>query len=126
VASFVIRSSDAPVATLLYHPFPNPFPNAQTARACIWFDLRTGGNITLDILDLNGQRVRRLVPGGMAANPFPAGRYGRPPPGGTGCEDRFTWDGTDERGRTVNPGVYVIRLGADGTAFYERTVFQGR
>lgn len=125
-ASFVIRSSDAPVATLLYHPFPNPFPNASSSRACIWFDLRVGGNITLDILDLNGHRVRRLVPGPQATNPFAPGRYGRPPTGGNGCEERFTWDGTDDRGRLVNPGIYIIRLGAEGSAYYERTAFQGR
>jgi hypothetical protein len=126
-ATFVIRSGDAPVATLLYRPFPNPFPNARASHACIWFDLRIAGAVSLDILDFSGYRVRQIVPRPDVTMPMPPGRYGRPASGSPGgCDERFVWDGTDQRGRTVNPGVYIIQLRADGKVFRERTVFQGR
>jgi len=126
-ATFVIRPGDAPVATLLYRPFPNPFPNARASHACIWFDLRIAGAVSLDILDFSGHLVRQIVPRPDVTLPLPSGRYGRPASGTPGgCDERFVWDGTDQRGRIVNRGVYIIRLRADGKVFRERAVFQGR
>lgn len=126
-ATFVLLSDETPLATLLHNPFPSTFPSAAANNVCIWFDLRTPGTVTLDIIDLHGQPVKRLVPGPSMGSALPAGRYGRPSPGATsGCDDRFSWDGTDTRGRRVPPGVYLVRLRADGTQLIKPVNFAGR
>ncbi len=126
-ASFVIRSEDAPLATLLYQNFPNPFPTAMVDRTCLWFDLARAGRVELDILDLRGQPVRRLLPSARVPSPMPPGRYGRPPSGAAGgCDEDFTWDGRTDDGRTVPPGIYLVRFRADGEQELRRIVFRGR
>jgi hypothetical protein len=126
-ATFVILPPDAPRATLLYQNFPNPFPSATVPTTCVWFDLRLPGRVALDVLDLRGHPVRRLVPGPTVDADLPSGRFGRASPqSGQGCDPRFAWDGTDATGRTVPPGVYLLRLRADGREFYRKAVWRGR
>jgi hypothetical protein len=125
--SFVVRSDDAPLATLLYQNFPNPFPTATVDRTCIWFDLERTGRVELDILDLRGQPVKRVLPSATIPQPMIAGRYGRPPAGAAGgCDPDFTWDGRAEDGRTVPAGIYLVRFRADGKQELRRIVFHGR
>jgi hypothetical protein len=126
-ASFVIRAEDAPLATLLYQNFPNPFPSAIVDRTCLWFDLASAGRVELDILDLRGQPVRRILPSARNPAPLPPGRYGRPASGAPGgCDEDFTWDGRTDDGRTVPPGIYMVRFRADGKQELRRIVFRGR
>jgi hypothetical protein len=126
-SSFVIRSDDAPLATLLYQNFPNPFPSATADRTCLWFDLEDAAAVELDILDLRGQPVRRIIPSTVVRGVLPPGRYGRPSTGSVGgCDPNFTWDGTSESGRAVPPGVYLVRMRAGGTQELRRIVFRGR
>lgn len=73
---------------------PNPF-NPITEIRC---DLPGDGNVTLDVYDLSGRAVRRLVDGARAAGTFAA-----------------TWDGRDDRGRQVPSGIYFARLASGGT-----------
>ena len=115
----------APPATLLYQNFPNPFPVGAQDRTCISFDLAAPGMVALDVLDLRGNAVRRLVPSAAFAAPLAPGRYGRDPAGGPGCDPRLTWDGTTAHGTTVPPGVYLIRLQAPGVNAFRRIVFRG-
>jgi hypothetical protein len=126
--SFVVLSDEAPLATLLHNPFPSPFPLGAVTRVCVWFDLENTGPVSLTIVDLRGLVVRRIVPGPqVSGTSLPAGRYGRPTPAATsGCDDRFSWDGTDASGRTVPPGVYIVYLRAAGRDFRRRIVFEGR
>ena len=57
---------------------------------------------------------------------LPAGRYGRPAGDAPGtCDDRFAWDGKDETGAQVRPGVYIYRLTAPGFRDSKRIVYQG-
>jgi hypothetical protein len=126
-ASFVIRSADAPLATLLYQNFPNPFPSATATRTCFWFDLAVAGVVEIDILDLRGQPVRRILPNALVRGPLPPGRYGRPASGASsGCDEAFTWDGTATSGRDVPPGIYLARFRAGGKQELRRIVFRGR
>ncbi|MFL5574547.1 MAG: hypothetical protein ACJ79S_01030, partial [Gemmatimonadaceae bacterium] len=122
-----------PAATLLYQNFPNPFPASAAAAAgglgtCIWFDLGRPGPVRVELFTLRGDRVRTLVPGpGFLAAALPAGRYGRAAAGSnSGCDPRLAWDGTADDGRVVPPGVYLLRLRADGTSQVKKVVFRGR
>ncbi len=129
LGSFVIVDDSAPLTTLLYQNFPNPFPNRDLMRdaTCLWFDLSATGRVGLDILDARGHVVRSIVPGTEFEAVLPPGRYGRPEVGGPGtCDRRFEWDGTAEDGSMVPQGIYIARLvTVDGT-FTKRIVFMGR
>ncbi len=69
--------------------YPNPF-NPETV---IEFGLPKAGPTRLEIYDVQGHLVRRLVDGSM-----PAGLHA------------VRWDGRDESGRRVSSGIYLYRL----------------
>lgn len=128
-ASLVVLDPSVPPATILFQNFPNPFPNARVNATCIWFDLRTASAVELHVLDLRGNLVRSVIPGSAfpSSSTFAAGRYGRASEGSnTGCDPRLSWDGTDDSGRTVPTGVYLIRLRADGVETFRKALFKGR
>lgn len=75
--------------TALVGAHPNPF-NPQTTVA---FDLAAAGEVSLDIFDLAGRRVRRLAHGAFAAG-----------------HHEVVWNGQDERGQGMASGVYVVRF----------------
>jgi hypothetical protein len=115
-----------PAVTLLYQNFPNPFPVPGQDATCLSFDLAVAGEVQLDILDLRGSPVRRLVPGpGWDATVAP-GRYGRSAGGGAPCDPRLVWDGRADDGRDVPAGVYLYKLRASGVTQFRRIVFRGR
>ncbi|NKB70276.1 MAG: hypothetical protein GKR89_24665 [Candidatus Latescibacteria bacterium] len=63
----------------------------------------------IDIYDLSGRRLRRLPVGQRAAGTF----------------DELTWDGRDEAGNLVPPGVYILRVTAaieSGDEGFARTI----
>ncbi len=126
--TFVIIDDTAPLATLLFQNFPNPFPNRQVGRTstCIWFDLAEAGEVRLDILDVRGHVVRPMVPGSDFTSILQPGRYGRPAGGDpTSCDPRLEWDGTAVDGSTVPRGIYVARLVTPAGVFTRRIVFMG-
>jgi hypothetical protein len=126
-STFVIQSKNAPLATVLYQNFPDPFPNARIATTCIWFDLKNQSNVRIDILDLHGNHVAQITPGRGLGPVFPPGLYGRVAIGSdSGCDDRLTWDGRDDTGRTVPPGVYLIRFIGDGITSIKKLLFKGK
>jgi len=86
--------AELPAATRLVGARPNPF-NPETT---VVFDVARRGPVRLEIFDLRGRLVRRLVAGEL-----PPGRHWAP------------WDGRDERGRAASSGVYRCRLQAAGT-----------
>lgn len=127
--TFVVLDPSVPPATILFQNFPNPFPNARVSATCIWFDLRTASAVELQVLDLRGNLVRSVIPGPAfpSSATFTAGRYGRASEGSnTGCDPRLSWDGTDDSGRTVPTGVYLIRLRADRVETFRKALFKGR
>lgn len=127
--TFVVLDPSVPPATILFQNFPNPFPNARVSATCIWFDLRSASQVELQVLDLRGNLVRSLIPGPAFPSPasLNAGRHGRASEGSnTGCDPRFSWDGTDDSGRAVPTGVYLIRLRADGVETFRKALFKGR
>ena len=73
--------------------YPNPFNPATT----IAFDLPEAGQVTIEIYDAAGTRVRTLVDEYRAA--------------GT---DSVRWNGLDDGGATLGSGTYVCRLTVNG------------
>jgi len=87
---------------LLDQNYPNPF-NPMTTIA---FRTRSTGLVVLDIHDMRGKRVRRLLdethePGSWTVQ----------------------WDGRDDRGLSLAAGHYVYRLTADGRTEARKMTF---
>ncbi len=78
-----------PPVTALYGNYPNPF-NPDTA---IHFSLERRGPATLDIYNVKGERIRRLV-----AAELESGHHYR------------SWDGRDDLGRRQASGIYFYRF----------------
>ena len=78
---------------------PSPFtPNGDGVNelAAITYDivnLTSGTPVAVEVYDLNGS-LRRVIHSGLDAS----GRY------------RKTWDGTDDGGKMLPPGVYLVRV----------------
>lgn len=123
--TFVIQSPECPSLTLLYQNFPNPFGRgALSGTTCFWFDLAHRSTVTLTIYDIRLHEVKKIVPGGLATR-LDSGAYGRQPDSQSGCDTRLSWDGTDGRGHTVPPGVYLAVFVADGVKSTKKILFKG-
>ena len=72
---------------------PNPFREQTAVR----FELAAGAEVTVELFDVAGRRVRELPPTRFGAGPH-----------------RVAWDGRDDAGGSLPPGVYFARLTADG------------
>ena len=125
-APFVVLDATAPPATVLYQNFPNPFPTPTQGMTCLWFDLSIPGAVALEILDLRGGVVRRLLPRTDLPVVLPAGRYGRGGAGGGLCDPLLSWDGRTDDGRWLPAGVYLYKLKVAGVIQFKRIVFRGR
>ncbi len=68
---------------------PNPF----NPRTVISFSLPVSGQVHLEVYDIGGHLIKTLLNEGLAAGDHSA-----------------SWDGTDDRGRTVSTGMYLYRL----------------
>jgi hypothetical protein len=123
---FVISGTDNPPVTILHQNFPNPFPNRDLGvfETRIWFDLAARSSVELNIFDLRGRLVRSLIPGsGCSPVEMEPGLYGREEGDlGDPCL-QYSWDGTDDRGEEVSPGVYLLRFRAGGVVEVKRIVF---
>jgi hypothetical protein len=87
-----------PQTFALYQNVPNPFNPATEIR----YDVPSNGRVTLEIYDVSGRMVRRLVDDVQSPGP------------------KFvTWKGDDDRGHRVATGVYFYRLTAPG---FQRTL----
>ena len=126
-SSSVLVDDGVPRVTLLYQNFPNPFPTGGVVSTCIWFDLAHDSRVDLLVTDIRGNVVRSLSPRADLPAVLPAGRYGRIGDGsGPACDPRFSWDGRSAAGDFVPPGVYLVRLRADGVSAYKKVLFRGR
>jgi hypothetical protein len=79
----------APGATALFAPAPNPLREASTLR----FDLAHTTEAVLEVLDVGGRRVARVLEA-----PLAAGRYS------------IEWSGRSDAGTVVGAGLYFVRL----------------
>ncbi|MEP6494187.1 MAG: hypothetical protein ABJF01_16000 [bacterium] len=126
--SFVIASTDQPTFTLLYQNFPNPFGRGErSAVTCFWLDLAHHAKVKLTIYDIRLREVRNVIPSPQISGMLDSGAYGRQNVGtSTGCAKGLEWDGRDDAGRFVPPGVYVAVFEGDGTRQSIKIVFKGQ
>ena len=61
--------------------------------------------ITVEILDLAGRQVRRLLDGEGENGVYNSARF-----------TELGWDGTDDQGERVSPGLYLVKLSVEGDA----------
>ncbi len=80
---------------------PNPF----FATTALSFDLPAARHVRITFHGIDGRRVRQLI-----AQELGAGRH------------RAVWDGRDERGQRVSPGVYFTRIQAGEFDWTQRVV----
>ena len=78
---------------------PNPF----SALATIEFRISSAANVTADVYSVTGERVRRIE----------SKVYNE----GTG---QLLWDGTDNAGRDLPTGIYLVRLTANSASATRR------
>jgi hypothetical protein len=117
--TFVISSDSAPKVTLFYQNFPNPFGRGMRSdKTSLWFDLARPARVRVTIYDIRQRMVRRIVPGLLTDETLAAGVYGR--------DGSLTWDGKDDAGRYVPPGVYVVLFEGDGTRTSIKVLFKGQ
>lgn len=90
---------DLPVVTDFKRVFPNPFNPITT----VLFDVAKDSQVQVEVYDVAGRRVRRLVD-----EPLARGTH------------QVTWRGNDDSDRGVAAGVYFLRLAADETVAVRR------
>ena len=78
-----------PQTAILKQNYPNPFNPVTTIR----YVLPAGGEVLLQVFDVQGREIKRLVDGYIEAG-----------------EWSVVWDGMNERGDAVASGVYFLRL----------------
>jgi len=91
-----------PARAVLFGSSPNPA--APTTRISFLLPATPGGRVALSVHDAQGRRVRTL------RGDFAAGL------------NEVMWDGTDDRGRALQAGVYFSRLDIGEKHFAERMV----
>jgi hypothetical protein len=90
----ITAAEGTPITTTpLMAAYPNPF----TSGTVIAFNVPKTGPVFLDVFDVRGRRVRRLVGEERDA----------------GAQEA-SWNGEDESGRPVASGIYLVRLAAEG------------
>jgi hypothetical protein len=84
------------------NPFARPIasPNPFTRGTSLTYTLPVAGHLTIDILDINGKHIARLLDQEQT--------------GGTHCQ---SWQGTDFNGKEVNKGLYYVRFNT-GSGMY--------
>jgi hypothetical protein len=93
----------------LYQNYPNPF-NPQTT---IQYDLPIESRVTVEILNLMGQRIRLLMDS---------------QPQGPGCM-QVVWNGCDDQGKLMGSGIYIYRVtvyATDSSDLKSQMLFQQR
>jgi hypothetical protein len=97
-----VDDAATPRATALAAPWPNP----ARGDATLEYALAREGQVELAIYGVDGRHVRTLEKGMRSAGTY-----------------RLPWDGTDEGGQAVPPGLYYARLRVDGWEFTKKLVW---
>ena len=84
--------------------YPNPI-RGDVAETRIAYRTPHAAHVTLDVMDVAGRHIRRLVSGAESAGAH-----------------SVAWDRRDEAGRPVVSGVYLYRLAVDGKSLSKRMI----
>jgi len=84
---------ELPTVTVLKANYPNPFNPSTT----IAFDIAQAGNVSIEVYNIKGQKVKTLVDGD-----YGVGRHS------------VVWNGDDASGRNVGSGIYFYRMTTSG------------
>lgn len=122
--AWVVTTSGVPASVLVgVQISPNPFtPNGDGKNDATVIDfsianIATPKTLSISVFDLTGKKIRTIVSMPTGANPF----FGDPRSGGKG----FLWDGKDDNGKLVLPGIYIVQLAVNvdnGGQFATKTV----
>lgn len=85
--------------------FRPPVPNPAASSVLLAFELPGASNVTVDVIDVRGSKVRSLIHGSMG-----------------GGLHTVTWSGVDGSGHRVPPGVYFFHLSVNGGSSERRRV----
>jgi hypothetical protein len=96
------NNPEIPLENYLYQNYPNPF-NGQSV---IKFNLRKSGEVSLEVYNILGKKVRNLINKEM-----PNGFHS------------VTWDGRNDKGERVSSGVYFYKLKASGFSLSRKMLF---
>lgn len=99
VGGTVSAGPGAAAVTFLRECVPNPFRRTTSVS----FALARAGEARLEVIGVDGRRVRTLARG-----VFAAGEHAR------------VWDGADDRGRALPAGLYFVRLTAGAERMWRR------
>ncbi len=77
----------------------NNYPNPFSVNTVFEFDLPENGEVEINVFNCRGQKVHRLELGYRVEG-----------------KQRASWDGTDNRGRTLPSGVYLCQLSVQNKA----------
>jgi hypothetical protein len=86
-----VEIAAVPTEFALQLNYPNPFNPSTTIK----YQIAVDANVTLDVYNLAGQKIRTLV-----SNEQKAGYYS------------VVWDGRNDAGQTVSSGLYLYRVHA--------------
>jgi hypothetical protein len=89
----VSRGGSLPNSYALFQNYPNPFNSSTVIR----FDLPREGRVTIRIFDTLGREKRLLLDRGQKAGGY-----------------IISWNGRDNKGKTLSSGVYFCKLEAGG------------
>lgn len=84
---------EVPEGFTLHNNYPNPFNPTTTIR----YEIQQGGDVSLAIFNVLGQKVAELISGSQTAGVY-----------------EVNWDGRDLSGQTAASGVYLYRLTYNG------------
>ena len=90
---------DPPLASTAFKLYPNP----SAGLTHIEFELTRQSAVSLNIMDINGRLVRRLLDG-----PMPAGKH------------HVSWDGRYQADIPLMPGFYFCQLRVDKTYIWQK------
>ncbi len=90
------RAADVARSGPTLNASPNPFRPESGNDLSLRFDLRTAGEVRLEMCDIAGRQVREVIQGRREAG-----------------EHRAFWDGRDDDGRLVTAGVYFAKLAGE-------------
>jgi len=92
---------EIPLQTGMQSIYPNPFNPSAT----ISFSLAAKENLSLDVFNARGQKVKNLI-----STELPNGTYS------------VIWNGKDDDGSAVASGIYLIRMSAGGKTYYRKAM----